>query len=71
MCCSSAGIAMHKTAEKIMQSSVVGKASEEEEIGRMCFSKTIPLEYLEEESLTAAAKEIPSLFSALLPSRCS
>lgn len=33
----------------------------------MWFSKAIPLEYLEEESLTAAAKEIPSLFSALLP----
>lgn len=33
----------------------------------MRFSKAIPLEYLEEESLTAATKEIPSLFSALLP----
>lgn len=50
-----------------MQSSAVGKASEEETIGRTCFSKAIPLEYVQEESLRAAAKEILSLFSALLP----
>lgn len=50
-----------------MQSSAIGKASEEEKIGRTCFSKATPLDYLKEESLIAAAKEIPSLFSALLP----
>lgn len=54
-----------------MQSSAVGKASEEEKIGRTCFSKAIPLEYAEEESLYSSSQGNPLLVFCIAPPRQS